>query len=349
VKLLVHGRSLAARPGRLGPALAGLALRGHDLRWLGSGAPAVQGVTALASLHGQHAWRPDVVVGEGAAGPVAWLGWRAHAGALLLGRTAADFAHGAWPDALAWHSLPAFGLVEEREADAVRAAAGSVPLERIALWSDGPPASSPDPTHPDVDVLERAVERLHAVRSGRLGRTAVFLDRDGTLVVEEGYLSDPARMRLLPGVAAALRHLQAAGLPLVVISNQSGVGRGRFPLATAYATMARLRALLRSEGVELDAIRFCPHAPEEGCPCRKPGTLLLEEAAEDLRLSLVGSVMVGDKRLDAETGQAAGGSGVLVRTGYGREEEGRDGRATDATVDDLGAAAAWILRRYESR
>ena len=106
--------------------------------------------------------------------------------------------------------------------------------------------------------------------------------------------------------------------------------------------------LLRAEGVELDAVRFCPHAPDAGCACRKPGTLLLQEAAEDLRLSLASSVMVGDKRIDVEAGQAAGGMGVLVRTGYGREEEARDGRAPDRVFDDLQAAAGWILERYET-
>jgi histidinol-phosphate phosphatase family protein len=175
----------------------------------------------------------------------------------------------------------------------------------------------------------------------------VFVDRDGTLIAEAGYLSDPDGVVLLPGVAHALRQLRDAGLPVVVISNQAGVGRGRYPLAAAHATMARLRVLLRGHGVELDAVRFCPHAPDAGCACRKPGTRLFAEAAEDLRLSLASSVMVGDKRLDAEAGQAAGGMGLLVRTGYGRQEEAKEGRAPDAVFDDFAAAAAWILERYE--
>jgi D-glycero-D-manno-heptose 1,7-bisphosphate phosphatase len=156
-------------------------------------------------------------------------------------------------------------------------------------------------------------------------------------------------VRLLPGVARALRQLHEAGLPIVVVSNQAGVGRGRFGIASVHATMARMRRLLRDEGVELDAVRFCPHAPDAGCRCRKPGTLLLEEAAEDLRLALGSSVMVGDKRIDAETGQAAGGMGVLVRTGYGGDEEAREGPAPDRVFEDVPAAAAWILDRYEAR
>jgi D-glycero-D-manno-heptose 1,7-bisphosphate phosphatase len=113
-----------------------------------------------------------------------------------------------------------------------------------------------------------------------------------------------------------------------------------------HEAMARLRRRLRAEGVELDGIYFCPHRPEAGCTCRKPGSLLLERAAEDLGLSLRGSYMVGDKRLDVETGHRVGARGLLVRTGYGRDEEAREGSAIetpDAACDDLPAAAEWIL------
>jgi histidinol-phosphate phosphatase family protein len=182
---------------------------------------------------------------------------------------------------------------------------------------------------------------------------AVFLDRDGTIVVERGYLADAEGLELLPGAAHGLRQLRAAGWALVVVSNQSGVGRGLFPLARVHELMARLRIVLRREGVELDGIYFCPHRPEEGCACRKPGTRLLERAAADHRLRLRASVMVGDKLLDVETGQRAGGRGVLVRTGYGREEEARlaaegTARAPDRVCDDLAEAADWILSSGEA-
>jgi D-glycero-D-manno-heptose 1,7-bisphosphate phosphatase len=179
----------------------------------------------------------------------------------------------------------------------------------------------------------------------------VFLDRDGTLVIERGYLSDPDDIELLPGTAQALRELKAAGYPLVVISNQSGVGRGFYPESRVHEAMARLRHELRARGVELDAVYFCPHRPEAGCACRKPGTALLERAADDLELTLRHSVMVGDKMLDVETGHRAGAHGILLRTGYGRDEEqrGADARTVpDAVCDDIAQAARWILERGEA-
>jgi D-glycero-D-manno-heptose 1,7-bisphosphate phosphatase len=147
--------------------------------------------------------------------------------------------------------------------------------------------------------------------------------------------------------------LKAAGLPLIVISNQSGVGRGLFPLSRVYEVMARLRVEARAAGIEVDGIYFCPHRPEDGCACRKPGTLLLERAAEDHLLSLRDSFMVGDKLLDVETVQCAGGRGVLVRSGYGREEERSLGGAVashepDHVCDGLEGASAWILATLES-
>jgi histidinol-phosphate phosphatase family protein len=179
----------------------------------------------------------------------------------------------------------------------------------------------------------------------------VFADRDGTLVIERGYLSDPADLELLPGVPAALRRLHAAGWPVIVVSNQSGVGRGIFPLARVHEAMAALRHALRAHGVELDAIHFCPHRPEDGCDCRKPGVALLRRAAEDLDLSLARSVFVGDKRLDVDTGHRAGARGVLVRTGYGadaaRELPVAGEAPPDAVCADFAEAAAWILARGE--
>ncbi len=263
----------------------------------------------------------------------------------------AGLARWGWLERWAWDSVWALAMVEEREADAVRDAARGLPLERFVLWATDAPPAATDVAHPDVDLLERACERALARASSGTLRAAAFVDRDGTLIVERGYLSDPGQVELLPGVAAALRDVRAAGHPVVVVSNQSGIGRGYFGADRAHLVNARLRQLLRRAGVELDAIHFCPHAPGEGCACRKPGTLLLERAADDLRLSLPRSVMVGDKRLDAETGRAAGMTGILVRTGYGGDEAGAGDTAAppERVCADLPEALAWFTEREDRR
>lgn len=253
-------------------------------------------------------------------------------------------------DHWAWGSLHAVGLVEEAEAEPLRRNASGLDPRRLGLWSAAPPATEPDAAHPDTEILERACERALARHRGHSMRPGAFLDRDGTLVVERGYLSEPADIELLPGVPLALKNLRSAGYALVVVSNQSGVGRGLFPLERVHLAMAELRRCLRSQGVELDAIYFCPHRPEAGCACRKPRPGLLMRAAEDLVLDLRNSVMIGDKRLDAATGQAAGALGILVRTGYGEDEAQRVGESQndavpDQVCDDLAGAAHWVLMR----
>lgn len=351
MRILVHAGSLA--PGRrLAHAAAGLAGRGHRVTWVGSAPPA--GVAAVPGARAAARIRADLVLaGDRAPARSALLARLAGAGLLVLDLEPARAAR--WPLVARWATaaLDRAALIEPGDAAAARALAAAVPLDRIGLWPDDPPAAAPDPSHPDTEVLERACERAFRRHRGQAPLAAVFLDRDGTLVVERGYLTDPADIELLPGVPEALLRLRAAGFLLVVVSNQSGVGRGFFSAATVHAAMARLRGALRERGVELDAIYFCPHRPDAGCACRKPGTGLLERAAEDLAISLPRSVMVGDKRLDAETGRRAGGRGLLVRTGYGRDEEqqvaGGDPRvAPDAVVADLGAAADWILARAGS-
>ncbi|MBI5711746.1 MAG: HAD family hydrolase [Candidatus Eisenbacteria bacterium] len=253
-------------------------------------------------------------------------------------------------DRWAWSTLYATGLIEEGEAETVRSDPQGLELERVALWSSDAPPPEADATHADTEILERACERALARQRTRSPRAAVFVDRDGTLVVERGYLSDPLDLELLPRTVTALRHLRAAGFPVVVVSNQSGVERGLFPASRVYAAMARLRSLLRVHGIELDAVYFCPHRPEAGCACRKPGTALLERAADDLVLALARSFMAGDKMLDVETARRAHARGVLVRTGYGRDEErrlagGGGADAPDLVCEDLEAAARWIVTR----
>jgi histidinol-phosphate phosphatase family protein len=339
---------------RMRMAAAGLALRGHELFWRSDAfAPAaVPNLRPVPRRRDLSRVDADVILCDAHRPLAAALeGWLTRAHALVADLEPASVERWNPADRWAWHSLHATGLVEESDAESWRQHARGLDRQRLALWSAEPPAEAPDPTHVDVEILERAAERALARHRAQAPRPAVFLDRDGTLVREVGYLDDPAGIELLPGVPEALRMLRHAGLPVVVVSNQAGVGRGRFPLRRVHDTMAALRLALRAEGVELDAITFCPHAPDDGCACRKPGTALLERAADDLVLSLRDSVMIGDKRLDVAAGQAAGGAGILVRTGYGREEETRIGsppfpRAPDRVCDDLREAAAWWLGRF---
>lgn len=143
---------------------------------------------------------------------------------------------------------------------------------------------------------------------------AVFLDRDGTLIEDTGYPTDPDQVRLLPGVRDALAELSCLGFALVVVSNQSGIGRGLILPAQAQAVHERFIKELAAGGVTLDAALYCPHAPEEGCPCRKPLPQMLLQAAGRLGIQLARSVMVGDRASDVEAGRRAGCRTILLGT-----------------------------------
>ena len=170
----------------------------------------------------------------------------------------------------------------------------------------------------------------------------VILDRDGTINVEEHYLSDPEKVKLLPQAAAGLRRMSGAGLGLVVMTNQSGVGRGFFDLTRVEAVNARLCQLLEEEGVRLDGIYVCPHLPEDGCACRKPNTGLVEQASRDLGFTPSDCFVIGDKDCDIDLGHRMGATTLLVRTGYGNELEADPGLSPDYVVDDLAEAARVI-------
>jgi D-glycero-D-manno-heptose 1,7-bisphosphate phosphatase len=137
-------------------------------------------------------------------------------------------------------------------------------------------------------------------------RPAVFLDRDGTIIEDEGYLADASRVRLLPGALDALRAFRERGLALVVVSNQSGIPRGLITPAQHAEVDARVKAVLADAGVPLDAAYYCPHLPDAGCACRKPLPGMLEQAAREHGLDLARSLMVGDKMSDVAAGRAAG-------------------------------------------
>ncbi|MES9995726.1 HAD-IIIA family hydrolase [Desulfovibrio aminophilus] len=170
----------------------------------------------------------------------------------------------------------------------------------------------------------------------------VLLDRDGTIIVERHYLSDPAQVELLPHAAEGLLRLRRAGCKLAVITNQSGVGRGIFSLETLQRIHGRMLELLLAEGVEIEGIFFCPHTPEDRCDCRKPLPGLIEQAAEALGFRPSECFVIGDKPCDVELGQAVGARTILVRSGYGAAVESAGECSPDHVADDLAKAARII-------
>jgi len=179
-------------------------------------------------------------------------------------------------------------------------------------------------------------------------KRAVFLDRDGTLNLEKEYLSDPARLEIFPGTGPALRRLLGAGFLLLIVTNQSGIGRGYYTLADMHAVNDRLKAELARDGVRFEKIYFSPEHPDQPSRGRKPSPQFLFDAREEFGVDLAESYMIGDKRIDLECGWQAGVKrSILVRTGYGRrvEQEGGSGFERALIVDDVPAAAAWILQQ----
>jgi D-glycero-D-manno-heptose 1,7-bisphosphate phosphatase len=177
------------------------------------------------------------------------------------------------------------------------------------------------------------------------GRGAVFLDRDNTLVRDPGYLADAAAVVLLPGVAEGLGALSAAGWPLVVISNQSGIARGLYSADAFHAVMLRIRELLVPAGVTLLADYFCPHHPDftGPCDCRKPGLLLFRQAATEHGLDLATSWFLGDRWHDVAPALALGGRGVLLARDAAEEDVQQATGQAVPVFPDLPAAARYIV------
>jgi D-glycero-D-manno-heptose 1,7-bisphosphate phosphatase len=173
----------------------------------------------------------------------------------------------------------------------------------------------------------------------------VFLDRDGVLVREVDYLSDPSQISVLPGVPRALKALRAEGFKLIVVTNQSGVARGYFSLTTLGKIHRELKRRLAKSGAKWDALYFSPHAHDSRHPWRKPGIGMLKAARRRFGLDLKTSYFVGDTTTDVQAARNAGCVPILVRTGKG----GRDGKHPKAKADkicrDLAAAARWIRAR----
>jgi D-glycero-D-manno-heptose 1,7-bisphosphate phosphatase len=185
-------------------------------------------------------------------------------------------------------------------------------------------------------------------------RPAVFIDRDGTLTEEVGYVNHPSRLRLLPRAAEAVRRLNTAGVAAVVVTNQAGIARGYFSEDVLRAVNDTLATQLARAGARLDGLYACVHHPSEGqapyrarCECRKPRAGLLRRAAVELGLDLARSTMVGDKASDLVPGHAVGAAAVLVLTGYGLGEwEYRRSHFAvepDHVAGDLLDAVDWAL------
>jgi D-glycero-D-manno-heptose 1,7-bisphosphate phosphatase len=177
---------------------------------------------------------------------------------------------------------------------------------------------------------------------------AVFLDRDGTLIAEKNYLHRPEDVEIFPGTAQALKKLSAAGFKLLIITNQSGIGRGYFTLADAENVNQHLCREFARDGVPFEKIYVAPEAPDQPSRGRKPSPQFLFDARDEFGLNLAESFMVGDKLIDLECGWNAGvKKSILVRTGYGAQLAGEPGgKLKEAViVDDLAGAAEWILNQ----
>jgi D-glycero-D-manno-heptose 1,7-bisphosphate phosphatase len=177
--------------------------------------------------------------------------------------------------------------------------------------------------------------------SAHSGERVVILDRDGTIVIDRNYLSDPEGLSFLPGAIEGLRSMHSQGYRLIVITNQSGVGRGLFSMESLQQMNARLTAMVDQSGAQLERIYYCPHRPEDQCVCRKPGTKLLLDAASELGFEPRRAIVIGDKASDVEFGRNAGATTMLIA----QDPASAHARAmrADYVVRDL-SEAAMILK-----
>ena len=178
------------------------------------------------------------------------------------------------------------------------------------------------------EMVSKAAGRLLDLGIGT--KRALFVDRDGTMIVDKVYLSDPEQVEFLEGSVKALRLAKKMGLTIVIVSNQSGVARGMFDCSTVEKVNGRMLEMLASDGIEVDGFYYCPHHPQGrvpeytlACDCRKPAPGMLEEAAKQLNINLHKSYVIGDKLDDFNLGRVVGAQSYLVRTGYGARQENR--------------------------
>jgi len=206
-----------------------------------------------------------------------------------------------------------------------------------------------------VEMVHAAAMRQTGTRSASENESVpvVYLDRDGTLNFDPGYLNEPEQLRLLPGVAPAVARLNRAGFKTVVLSNQSGVARGLITQDQLEAIHQRLRELLAEDGAWLDGIFICPHHPDEGCICRKPAPGLVHRALQELGVFPGNAIVIGDKATDVELARNVGTLAVFVRSGSAPEEEqarmAARGLAPDYVARDLTEAVRWILETVNTQ
>jgi D-glycero-D-manno-heptose 1,7-bisphosphate phosphatase len=191
------------------------------------------------------------------------------------------------------------------------------------------------------------------------GKPAVFLDRDGTINVEAGYIRDLADLHLMPGAAEAIRKLNDLGVPAILATNQSGPARGYYPETWVHSLNNRVQELLQAGGASLDDMFYCPHLPDgtvaeytQDCRCRKPEPGMLEDAAAKHGIDLSLSYMIGDKSTDVEVGQKAGCRTVLLRSGFGERVlsgEYQWAVTPDFVADTIVDAIAWVVADLAAR
>jgi len=178
--------------------------------------------------------------------------------------------------------------------------------------------------------------------NSRPDKPFVLLDRDGTIIVEQDYLSDPDQIVLVPSAIEGMKALQSAGFGLAIVTNQSGIARGYFDHDRLAAIHQRLEELLAAEDIRLDGIFYCPHTPDDKCDCRKPAPGLAEQAAAQLGFAPSRSFVIGDKACDVDLGRVIGATTFLVGTGYGADQWAQRLAWPDFVVSDLIEAAAVI-------
>jgi len=175
---------------------------------------------------------------------------------------------------------------------------------------------------------------------------AVFLDRDGTVMEDAHYIKSPAQVRLIPGAAAAVRRINDAGVPVIIVTNQSGIARGVFGVKDYEAVRGRFESLLREEGAHIDASYYCPHLPHDPpvCNCRKPATQMFEQAISDFGLNAADVAYVGDRWRDVVVSKKLGGRGIMIQSPETRDEDRQRARQDGIeTATDLSEAVQMLF------